>query len=907
MLIDKNKTINGYKLWDYGYGAFKPLKPLCRKLAAESAVLLKNENEVLPLKPQESIAVFGRMQLHYYKSGTGSGGNVQAETPTFMEAIQKETDFSIDNVVLETYESWVAEHPFDNGNGWATEPFCQEEMPLDGELVNAASKRNSTALVVIGRVSGEDRDNANEKGSFLLTDTEEDMLEKVCNAFERVVVLLNVGNIIDISFLNRYRISALMYVWQGGMEGTNAIADLLTGRVSPCGKLADTQAYCYEDFPTAKDFGEREVVYQEDIFVGYRYFETFAKEKVMFPFGFGLSYTSFKTSYKAEVKDGTVTVNAKVQNTGNHSGREVVQIYYSAPQGNLGNPLKQLIAFQKTKTLEPHETQELTLSFKITDMASYDDNGVTGNPYCYVMEKGEFTVFAGTDVRSCEKVLSYTNKETVVTQKLQQAMAPTRPFERYCATLGDDGEVKKILSSVPQITYDVDERSFLDRPEDIKYTGDRGIKLIDVAEHRNTMEEFIAQFSVSALCELVCGEGMSSPKVRRVGTGAAIGGVTESLANFGLPVVCLCDGPAGIRFQGKATSIPIGTALACTWDTEGVEELGTLLGIELFANDIDMLLGGGMNIHRNPLNGRNFEYFSEDPVISGKFSAALTRGIAKSGTSTTIKHFAANSQEKLRRSTDSIVSERALREIYLKGFEIAVKEGNVSAVMTSYNRINGSWSASNYDLTTTLLRKEWGFNGFVMTDWWATCNWKLSPNSNESLKYMIKAQNDIYMVCPDATAKPHDILEGIESGFITLGDLQRCAIRLVKYFMTTPAFLKFVDGGCQKPSFISDNDTTMQIIETFTPVVKDREYTFSIDADSTKVCLNLELTCSADVIAQLPIQLVDNGYNFMTIIVNGTDGKIAEAKRFITLKKGEHKLSFVFGDKVNINKVSVKR
>ena len=331
------------------------------------------------------------------------------------------------------------------------------------------------------------------------------------------------------------------------------------------------------------------------------------------------------------------------------------------------------------------------------------------------------------------------------------------------------------------------------------------------------------------------------------------------------------------------------------------------MGIELFANDIDMLLGCGMNIHRNPLNGRNFEYFSEDPVISGKFAAAFTRGIAKSGAATTIKHFAANNQEIFRHYADSIVSERALREIYLKGFEIAVKEGHVSAVMTSYNRINGSWSASNYDLTTTLLRKEWGFDGFVMTDWWATCNWKLSANSNENLKSMIKAQNDIYMVCPDATARAHDILEGIESGFITLGDLQRCAMHLIRYFMTTPAFLKFVDEGCKTPSFASNDDTDMQLLATFAQIEKGREYGFSVDEDSANICLVFDLACSADTLAQMPVQVLDNGKNFMTVIINGTDGKSAAVKRFMTVKQGEHKLSFSFNDTVRINQVTVKK
>lgn len=905
MQIDKTKTINGYKLWDYGYGAFLPLKKICRQLSADSAVLLKNKNRVLPFSSGERLAVFGRIQQHYCKSGHGSGGNVRAAyIPTFLEALQNETDFSLDDELLALYADFVKENPFDNGNGWATEPFCQKEMPLTEEVVAAAAKRNSAALILLGRASGEDKDNKNEKGSFLLNDEEENMLCLVSRHFERVAVIINSGNVMDVSFIEKYDVPAAMYVWQGGETGALAVADLLSGRVSPSGKLPDTQAYSFSDYPSSENFdGDRENLYCEDIYVGYRYFETFAPERVIYPFGFGLSYTDFKISYDSKIEGDTVTVAATVKNVGDCDGKQVVQIYYEAPQGRLGNPLRQLIAFKKTSLLKPQESETLTLSFSLSDMASYNDEPDGKNAFCYILLEGEYKIYAGTDCRENECVLSYKNPSERVIKQLRQALAPVKDFTRIAAA-EKDGKIVMERRAVPKRQYSLKERVNENIPAEIAYTGDRGIRLLDVCDGKNTLEEFIAQMGVKELCEIVCGEGMCSWKVPRGGTGAAMGGVTPSLSKLGLPVVCLTDGPAGLRFDGEATSIPIGTALAATFDTEAVYTMASLLGIEIFANDVDILLGCGLNIHRSPLCGRNFEYFSEDPLVSGLFASAMQRGISRSGANVTLKHFAGNGQERNRRVCDTVVSERALREIYLKGFEIAVRAG-ADVIMTSYNPINSNWAATNYDLTRVILRDEWGFKGFVMSDWWAELNFDGGAPTRDQFASMVKAGNDIYMVCLDAASHFHDLTKKLNESFITVSELQTAAANILRYIMGCPSFIKFVDGGCAKKDVVI-NDSWMKETLYKENVLSGEALCFFVDKKKT-VSVEISYECTADSLAQVPIELETDGEPRCTILTPGTNGEIVTEKRFFVMWERDWKLTATFGNNVKVHSIRIKQ
>lgn len=910
MNIDKNKTVQGKRIWALEAGPIDDAAPLCRSIAADGAVLLKNEG-VLPFSKNERVAVFGRMQTTYYKSGNGSGGGVNIKhLPCIMESLRNDGTIQPDEQLAEIYAAWVEKNPFDNGHGWATEPCCQVEMPLEEPVVCAAAARNDSAVVIIGRSAGEDHDNAAEPGSYLLTETEEQVLELVSKHFKKFAVILNVGNIIDLKFIEKYHVPAAMYVWQGGMEGANALADLLCGRVSPGGKLPDTQAFDIEDYPSTAEFNAPDrLFYKEDIYVGYRYFETFAKEKVQYPFGFGLTYSSFDIDYKAAAENGSLRVTATVKNTGNFAAREVVQVYYGAPGRLLGSPAKQLAGFAKTKTLAPGEAQTLTVCFEIQKMAAFDDSGATGFKNAYVLEAGDYPVFAGTDVRSSAEVLCWHQENTQVVLQLQEAMAPPKSFERLQAERLADGSVREKYVAVPTAEVDMEQRAMADRPAEIAYTGDRGIRLIDVAEGRAELGDFIAQMSDTDLCTIVLGEGMCSPKVTP-GTGAAFGGVTDSLLNLGIPVLCACDGPAGLRLATglKATSIPIGTLLAATWDDAAVEAVHEFVGMECFVYQVDTLLAPGMNIHRNPLNGRNFEYYSEDPLLTGKMGAAATRGVASAGSTTTIKHFCCNNRERNRWFVESVVSARALREIYLKGFEIAVKEGHATAIMTTYNPVNGYWTSSNYDLNTTILRNEWGYDGIVMTDWWAFSSCAGEGGKKGNQKAMIRAQNDIFMVCPSAEAHPNNLFEGLKTGYITRGCLQRCAANLLRYIMRSPTFLRFVDGGCKKPVFASVDESKLQTVVQLSQVQNATEFCATF-GDKQPALVKLQLQVEGNELAQSPVTLTINNDSNVTFSVNGNGGQAFWVTRLLKqkdLKVQEHKVKLTFAPAVKVLALEVK-
>lgn len=781
-----------------GFGAY------CRKAAAEGAVLLKNENHTLPLKKDEMISVFGRCQFDTYRSGTGSGGAVNVPyAVNIMEGMRGSGDFTINEEVVKIYEEWLQENPFDNGGGvWAGEPWNQKEMVISEEVAKTAAAKSKKALYIIGRTAGEDKDYANEAGSYLLTEEELENLSVLTSCFDQVAVLMNVSNIIDMSWVNdpayKGHITAVLYIWQGGMETGNAVADVLSGKVSPSGKLTDTIAKALSDYPAADNFGdEKQNIYAEDIYVGYRYFETFCPEKVLYPFGYGLSYTTFETRVKGAVSDAeTITITAEVKNNGGCKGKEVVQVYVHAPQGTLGKPARELKAFAKTKELVPGETEELTFLVPVKSLASYDDSGVTGQKSCYVLEPGAYEFYVGDSVRATEKADidgkgAYEVKQLTIIEKLTEALAPVVSFDRLKpGACGEDGIYETGKEAAPQRTVKLGERIHANLPEALEITGDQGIRLSDVAEGHATLDAFIAQLQKEELATIVRGEGMSSPKVTP-GTASAFGGVSDALHAYGIPVACCSDGPSGIRMEGgwKATQLPIGTLLACSFNLPMMEELYEMEGKELVSNEIDTLLGPGINIHRHPLNGRNFEYYSEDPFVTGTFAAAAVRGIKKGGSTATVKHFAANNQEKARHTVDAVVSERALREIYLKGFEIAVKEGGAVSIMTSYNPINGHWSASNYDLNTTVLRGEWGFDGIVMTDWWASMNDPIEggEQSRQMTSAMVRAQNDLYMVInnngAEINAMQDDSVEALENGKLTVGELQRSAKNICKFIV----------------------------------------------------------------------------------------------------------------------------
>lgn len=784
-----------------------------REAATEGIVLLKNKNKMLPIAKEDCISLFGRCQINYYKSGTGSGGAVNtAYTTNLVDGFRQQKNVTLNEELLQIYEKWIEENPFDNGDGsWASEPWYQKEMPVTEELIENARKKSNKAIIVIGRTAGEDQDNATVEGSYLLTTAEKDLIEKVAKYFEMTAVVMNVSNIVDMSWMetleNKENICAAVYTWQGGVESGTASADVLAGTVTPSGKLPDTIAWSIEDYPSTANFGdEKSNCYTEDIYVGYRYFETFAPEKVQFPFGFGMSYTDFsveseKVTITGEGKDAIIQVQACVKNIGTvYSGKEVVQVYYEAPQGRLGKPAKELVSFAKTKLLAPGESQTLTMEFAASSMASYDDSDKTNHKSCYVLEEGIYKFYVGTSVRDVRQIWidgkeGFELAECQVVQELKEALAPTVNFERIrSGQKNENGTYDKIIEKVPVQTISLAERIKENLPQSMKITGDKEIRFQDVRDGKASLESFVAQFTEKELAMIVRGEGMCNPMVTP-GTASAFGGVAPSLYRYGIPAVCCSDGPSGIRMDNglKATQMPIGTMLAAGWNPEMTEKLYELEGQELLRNEIDTLLGPGINIHRSPLNGRNFEYFSEDPYLTGIFATAVINGIEKSGVTATVKHFACNNQEFGRNTADSILSERAVREIYLKGFEMAVKNGGVRSIMTSYNPLNGHWSASNYDLCTTILRNEWGYTGIVMTDWWAKMNdpvWGGEADMKNT-SAMIRAQNDLYMVVTNGGAEENvyedNTLKALENGNLTVGELQRCAMNICRFVLKTPA------------------------------------------------------------------------------------------------------------------------
>lgn len=878
---------------------FEKYTAKARQAVAEGQVLLLNQNHVLPLPKGSHVAVFGRMQLHYYKSGTGSGGMVNVNKVTgILEALEESEDVQVYEPLVDVYREWEKDHPFDEGVGWGNEPWSQEEMELNEALVEEAAEKNEYAIVILARTAGEDKDNKMLEGAYCLTSIEEDMLQKVRKSFAKMIVLLNTGNIMDMSFMDRYRPDAVMYVWQGGMIGGLGTVDVLTGKVCPSGRLSDTIAAQMFDYPADPYFGGLEQnLYVEDIYVGYRYFESAAKSKVLYPFGFGLSYTTFSMEADGfSYAENQVSFVMKVTNTGSVAGKEVVQVYAKAPLGKLGKPARVLIDFKKTKELMPGECETLTFAIPTSVFASYNEVSTAGMPVGWVLEAGEYTIYAGGNVRDAYAVGSFTLDELQIVEECRSALAPTTAFKRMKMTAANEhaeaaGVYEVAMEEVPLRVVSPEEKRNAELPESCEMTGDRGIKLADVKAGKATLDEFVAQLTEEELTSIVRGEGMGSPKVT-AGTAAAFGGVTKSLLEKGIPCGCCDDGPSGMRLDSgmKAFSLPNGTLLACTFNIQLNEELYAFTAVEMIKNRVDILLGPGMNIHRHPLNGRNFEYFSEDPLLTGKMAAAQVRGLKSAGVTGSLKHFCGNNQETRRHTSNSIISERALREIYLRGFEIAVKEAKADAVMTTYGPVNGIWTSSNYDLVTDILRKQWGFEGVAMTDWWAYVCREGDKPAKTDFATMVKAQNDLYMVCPDSEKNEHgdNTVESLHDGSLTLGELQRCAKNICRFMMNTHAFMR-----------MQNEEDTIEILgaeEGFEECVGDLTY-YKVDREvvidlsgheiskgtSIDFALDLEqlgyykaeLTAKSDLgeLAQIPVTLSFAGTPRGVYTFNGTNGQ----------------------------------
>ncbi len=771
---------------------------LARRAGREGIVLLKNRNHMLPVKKGVRLALFGKGVFDYVKGGGGSGDVTVSHVRNLYDGLtMREEPVSVYEPLAQFYKEDVKRQYQDGAiPGMTVEP----EVPI--QLLQEAKQNADMALIVISRFSGEgwDRQSVEYEGAvpseieqaewskrifensdYCLTNREQAMVDAVCANFTDVAVILNVGGMVDTSwFVKEDKISSVLMAWQGGMEGGLAMAEILLGEESRSGNRADTFVSYIEDYPSTEGFHESPdyVDYTEDIYVGYRYFETMegAKGRVNYPFGYGLSYTTFRIEVLwAGEKDGEIAVGVKVTNTGDYSGKEVVQVYYGAPQGLLGKPARELIAYQKTEKLEPGQAQVLTISFPVDAMASYDDLGKVTEA-AYVLEKGIYSFYVGNSVRDAVKIdYIYELLKDRVTQKLTHRAAPSQLKERMCS----DGSMEKLPLTQPNdfmengLGWSEDETECVvpavrEIPRYLLFTQDAAkehrILLEDVAEGKADLEEFMEQLSDSDMAELLGGQP---------NTGVANTFGFGNLPEYGVPNIMTADGPAGLRIAPECgvctTAWPCATMLAATWNPELVKEVGHAAAGEVKENNIAVWLAPAMNIHRSPLCGRNFEYYSEDPVLTGTIASAMVDGIQSRHIGATVKHFACNNKETNRKNSDSRVSERALREIYLKGFEICVKSSQPWALMTSYNLVNGYRASENKDLMDGILRGEWGYQGVITTDWWT---------KGEHYKEM-KAGNDIKM----GTGYPERVLKALEQGLITREEIEVCVRRVLELIL----------------------------------------------------------------------------------------------------------------------------
>ena len=762
--------------------AVPEISAAARKVAADGIVLLKNEKETLPIRKDDTVAVFGRCALDYFTVGYGSGGDVVAPYRSSLMNSLEAHNVCLNKPLAELYRNWCStpQNVPDEGF-WGHWPMSYPEMPLDEETVRSAAAESALALIVIGRAAGESRENILKRGSYYLTDRERKMLRLVCGAFDRVAVIMDCGNVIDMSWTEEFgdRLGAIVYAWQGGMEAGFALADVLTGTVNPSGRLTDTIARNYRDYPSAGHFGgKRFNEYAEDIYVGYRYFETFSPDKVLYPFGYGLSYTEFASKWDASLDQRTVHVCGSVTNTGKHPGRHVVQVYLEAPCGLLGKPKRVLAAFGKTGVIQPGDEEALALSFNLEDFASFDDSGATGHPNCYLLEEGTYRVAAGDNVRDAETVMEFHLAESVVTKELTEQGA-VYPGSGFLRMINQNGSL--VMEPVPEAKKDLKTEILSKIPPMLDPDPEKQYTFRDLLAGVCTDDQFVAQLTDEELDEISHGAGKMNYRPGALGNAGAFGGVTENLQKRGLPAVITTDGPSGIRVKNTCSLLPCGTALASTFDPEAVSGLYCLVSREMVLRGSDMLLAPGMNIHRDPLCGRNFEYFSEDPYLTGKMAAAVVKGIQSRGVSACAKHFACNNQETNRNRNDSRVSQRALREIYLKGFEIVVREARPMSVMTSYNQINGVWAHYNYELVNGILRGEWGYEGLVITDWW------MQPGAAQEFPnitndaFRIRAGVDVLM---PGEFKDRTILSSLQApDGISRGEAQETAKHVIRFLM----------------------------------------------------------------------------------------------------------------------------
>ena len=821
---------------------------LSMNLATQGMVLLENNNNVLPMASSGNVALFGGGAAKTVKGGTGSGDVNQRSVTTVWDGF-KNAGYNV------TSESWLKEfsdyydEETSGGSGMWYTPKVEDTLITDAQIEEAKQGGTTTAVYVIARNSGEGSDRTNGEGDYQLWSNEEENLKKVAANFDNVIVVLNVGGIIDTKFFHEIEgLDSLLLMSQAGMRGGDAVVKVLNGEVTPSGKLTDTWAVNYEDYPSSETFGKNDgnttqEDYTDDIYVGYRYFDTFNVTPA-YEFGYGLSYTDFNIDVKdVTVDEENVTVDVKVTNVGKqYSGKEVVEVYFSAPDGALEKPYQELATYGKTDTLAPGESQELTLSYATTEMSSYSEDLAA-----YVMENGDYVVRVGNSSRntSVEAVINLDSNK--VTEQLSNQMVQDEEIDTLsnegATPYTYEGEAEEIAKaerfeldanaietvnnaseyddeSVISYVYEGSDYTVVDQEANPRYTKapsgnnttpsqliepyeetiqyvektKENPTLLDVYQGTVTMEEFLASLSVEEMSYIVEGLGWGGGTEPVIGAQAnsVKGAAGETTSRYyetrKIPNTVLADGPAGIRitqsyeedgttYYQYCTAFPIGTLIAQSWDKDVAKQFGDAIGEEMVEMGVTMWLAPGMNIHRNPLCGRNFEYYSEDPLVAGVTAASTTLGVqSHEGIGVTLKHYAANNQEDNRNAANNTITERALREIYLKGFEIAVKTANPMALMTCYNLNNAMPGADDYDLCTDIPRGEWGFNGLIMTDW---------GGGQSTPVNSMHAGNDLIM--PGGSSASIAEATGVT---LPLGDLQKATRNVLNVIMDSTQFKK---------------------------------------------------------------------------------------------------------------------
>ena len=731
-----------------------------RQIAADGIVLLKNEKNVLPLSIGQKIALFGAGAVDTVTCGTGSGYVSAPYVISIREGLEKAGMKITSNTWLNCFAAAKQKANDEDttlspiARMWSGVSILIDETEVTQEDI-AAAREAQTAVYAIRRNAGEGGDRRNVKGDYCLSDTERKNLDLIAASFSHTVVLFNTC-VMDASFIEEIPgIDAVLFVSMGGGETGNAIADVLTGKVNPSGRLTDTWAKQYADYPASGTFSANDgdilqEDYTEDIFVGYRYFDTFGIEP-LYPFGFGLSYTTFSCAVKEAAADWeTVRLAIQVTNTGSVAGREVVQVYVSAPEGRLTKPYQELKGYAKTGLLQPGQTENVQILVPTESLSSFDESSCT-----YVCEPGEYVFRIGRSSRDTQAAVTLRLDREAALRRVFDVLRPDRPLN----VLKAPARKRETINPVITLQLKASDAVLKDDTKNVPYSAylrnahqaaaiqPQDAILNDVRTGRISMKAFVDSLDEEVLFRLVAGSADETPyevpvrqnrEHREIHPMTSSGATTALFAqSLGIPIWKVTDGPAGCHLPlAEVTSFPVGMLIAQTWDNSSAYRVGLGIGKELAAFDFSVILGPGMNIHRDPLCGRTFEYFAEDPLISGKIAAGITKGVQETpGAAVSIKHFACNNQEEDRLHQNSTVSVRALREIYLKGFEICVREASPKTVMTSYNLINGVHSSSRKDLLTDVLRGEWGFMGLVMTDW-----------GTDSVKaYDLAAGNDLIM------------------------------------------------------------------------------------------------------------------------------------------------------------------